>query len=202
MPSDVDHITDGFPHPTVMPITGVPTYESIAELNLQLNANAASVQSNLGDGLLGLLFLAISVAKYNTLSAVAFIAPVNPGTAAVIPAGATTAQISIRQRMHRDHLTLFCEYLATDKALKQQVIHLPKSIATSEGHMRHEPQGLRSTQPSVNPPKVTATKSKTREPRTRTNWVFMQPITVTPVRSTAIRLVVFQPLLAAATSTS
>jgi hypothetical protein len=46
---------DGFPHPTIAPITGVPNYESINALNLQLNANAASVQSNLGDGLLGLL---------------------------------------------------------------------------------------------------------------------------------------------------
>jgi hypothetical protein len=122
MPSDVEHITDGFPHPTVMPITGVPTYESLAELNLQLNANAASVQSNLGDGLLGLLFLTVSVAEYNTLSAVAFIAPVNPGATAVIPAGSTAAQIAVRQRTHRDNLALFREYLATDKALKQQVI--------------------------------------------------------------------------------
>jgi hypothetical protein len=43
-------IVDGFPHPNVAPIVGIPTNELIAELNLQLNANAATKQSNLGDG--------------------------------------------------------------------------------------------------------------------------------------------------------
>jgi hypothetical protein len=43
-------ILEGFPHPTITPVIGIPTYESIAEINLKLNANAASVHSNLGDG--------------------------------------------------------------------------------------------------------------------------------------------------------
>jgi hypothetical protein len=143
MPSDVDHIIDGFPHPTVMPITGVPTYETLAELNLQLNANAASVQSNLGDGRLGLLFLTVSVAEYNTLSAVAFIAPVNPGAAAVISVGSTAAQIAARQCRHRDAQALFREYRATDKALKQQVIDAvnPMHIRT----LRHRVTGFANT---------------------------------------------------------
>jgi hypothetical protein len=122
MPSDIDKIVDGFPHPTVIPITGVPTYEAIAELNLQLNANAASVQSNLGDGLLGLLFLTITPAEYNTLSAVQFIPPGNPGSTPVIPAGSTGPQISAVIRQHGLSANLFKEYLATDKALKQQII--------------------------------------------------------------------------------
>ena len=95
-----DHIVDAFPHPTIPVITGVPTYETIANLNLQLNVNTASVQSNLGDGLLGLLYLTISSAEYNTLSAVAFIVPVNPGTGPIIPAGATAALISSLMRQH------------------------------------------------------------------------------------------------------
>jgi hypothetical protein len=105
-----------------LPITGVPTYGSIAELNLQLNINAASVQSNLGDGLLGLLYLTISPAKYNTLSAVPFIPPANPGAAPVIPAGATGPQISAIIHQHGADLKLFKEYLAIDKMLIQQVI--------------------------------------------------------------------------------
>lgn len=90
MTISIDKIVDGFPHPNIAPIVGIPTYESIAELNLQLNANAASVQSNLGDGQLGLLALTVSPAVFNTLSAVAFVHPVNPGTNPVIPPGATT----------------------------------------------------------------------------------------------------------------
>jgi hypothetical protein len=35
-------ILEGFPHLTITPVIGIPTYESIAEINLKLNANAAS----------------------------------------------------------------------------------------------------------------------------------------------------------------
>jgi hypothetical protein len=123
MPTDVDKIVDGFLHPTVLPIIGVPTYETLAALNLQLNANAASVQSNLGNGQLGLLYLTVSPALYATLSATAFIPPANPGAVPVpLPAGATAAQITAGIRQHATELMLFREYLATDKALKQQVI--------------------------------------------------------------------------------
>jgi hypothetical protein len=74
MPTDIKKVVDGFPHQNISPIIGspiigVPTYESINALNLQLNANAASVQSNLDDGLLGLLYLTITPAKYNALAA-------------------------------------------------------------------------------------------------------------------------------------
>ena len=122
MPISADKIVDGFPHPTIAPIIGIPAYESIAELNLQLNANAASVQSNLGDGQLGLLALTVSPAVYNTLSAVAFQHPVNPGTSPIIPANATTSVTSAITRRFTTEAAIFKEYHATDNALKQQVI--------------------------------------------------------------------------------
>jgi hypothetical protein len=78
MPTDVKKVVDGFPHPAIAPIIGVPTYKSINALNLQLNANAASVQSNLGDGLLGLLYLTIPPDEYFALSASEFFLPKNP----------------------------------------------------------------------------------------------------------------------------
>jgi len=36
MTISMDKILDGFPHPIIAPIVGIPTYESIAKLNLQL----------------------------------------------------------------------------------------------------------------------------------------------------------------------
>jgi hypothetical protein len=78
MVAEMDPIAEVFPNPLLLPINGIPTYESIAELHIQLKANAASVQSNLGDGQLGLLPLTLPPEVYNTLSAVPFIAPVNP----------------------------------------------------------------------------------------------------------------------------
>jgi hypothetical protein len=128
MPTDIDKIVDGFPHPTITPIIGIPTYESIAELNLHLNANAASVQSNLGDGQLGLLALTVSPAIYNTLSAIAFIPPANPGTTPNIPPNTTAAVTATIVRQHNTDSILFREYRATDNALKQQVISCVNSM--------------------------------------------------------------------------
>jgi hypothetical protein len=123
MPNDIDKIVDGFPHPTIAPITGVPNYETLANLNLQLNANAASVQSNLGDGLLGLLYLTVTPTEYNTLSNVAFGPPDNPaGAIPEMGANATGAQIAAVVCEHNTRINMFKEYLATDKVLKQHVL--------------------------------------------------------------------------------
>ena len=89
MPSSIENIFDGFLFPMINPIVGTPDYKSIAEIHLKLNSNAASVQSNLGCGMLGLLFLTISTDVYATLSDVAFVPPVNPVPEPNIPAGAT-----------------------------------------------------------------------------------------------------------------
>ena len=59
MPSLIEKIVDGFPFPTIKAITGTPDYESIEDMHLKLNSNAASVQSNIGCGMLGLLFLTV-----------------------------------------------------------------------------------------------------------------------------------------------
>jgi hypothetical protein len=80
------------------------------------------VQSNLGDGQLGLLPLTVSPEVYNTLSAVPFIAPVNPGTTSNIPAGTTAAAASRLVRQFSYDTKIFREYNATDNALKQQII--------------------------------------------------------------------------------
>ena len=79
MPSSIKKIVEGFPFPTIDPIVRRPDYESIEDIHLKLNLNAASVQSNLGCGILGLLFLTVSPAVYVTLSTSAFVLPVNPG---------------------------------------------------------------------------------------------------------------------------
>ena len=94
MTSLIEKIVDGFPFPTIDPIIGTPDYESIADIHLKLNSNAASVQSNLGCGTIGLLFLTVLPAVYATLSATAFVPPVNPGPKSSIPTGSTGAVIA------------------------------------------------------------------------------------------------------------
>ena len=48
MPTAIDKIVDSFPLPMIPLTVGTPTYNTINEVNLKLNSNAASVQSNLG----------------------------------------------------------------------------------------------------------------------------------------------------------
>ena len=91
---DIDKIVEGFPHPTIKPIIGIPTYESISEMHIKLNSNAASVHSELGNGALGLLALTVTPTVYNTLAGVPFKPPENPGQTFLIPPGSTAAQSS------------------------------------------------------------------------------------------------------------
>ena len=80
MPTSIDKIVDGFPFPTIPPIVGTPTFNTIAEVNLKLNSNSSSIQSNLGCGTLGLLQLTVSPSIYNTLSVTPFVVPVKSGS--------------------------------------------------------------------------------------------------------------------------
>jgi hypothetical protein len=78
-------ITENFPHKTISPIVGQPTYEAIKELHMKLNENAVKVHSNLGNGLLGYLGITVTPAIYNTLSAQPFVSPPKPGASPVFP---------------------------------------------------------------------------------------------------------------------
>ena len=122
MPSDIDNIVATFPYPTVPTIEGLPTFSTIKALHLKLNANAASVQSNLGDGNQGLIYLTVSDAVYATLSDVEFIEPLNPGTTPVYAARATAAQISQTRTDFIENRKNFNQYNNTDKALKQLLL--------------------------------------------------------------------------------
>jgi hypothetical protein len=100
----------------------------LRNLQLALKANVAYLQSNLGNGLLGLLALTISTTIYNTLSDVAFLHTPNPGPTAIIEEGLTAAQITSVRQLHTEATGLFLEYTATDKALKQQLIGAINSL--------------------------------------------------------------------------
>ena len=122
MPSSIKKIVDGFPFPTIDPIIGTLDYESIADIHLKLNSNAASVQSNLGCGKLGLLFLTVSPAVYATLSTTTFVPPVNPGPEPIIPTGLTSAVIAELQYHHTEATKIFTKYENTDKALHRLLL--------------------------------------------------------------------------------
>lgn len=123
MPSDIEKIIETFPHKSINKIEGTPTFAILQDIQIQLNANAASVQSNLGDGLLGLLHLTVTPATYDTLSQVPFVVPVNPGPLPQFNARATSREVAAARAQHEENLRVFREYHNTDKALKSLLIN-------------------------------------------------------------------------------
>ena len=119
---DIDKIVEEFLHPTITPIIGIPTHETITEVHIKLNSNAASVHSELGNGALDLLSLTVKPVVYNTLAGVTFDAPLNPGQACNIPAESTGPQITALNAAHKIQIRILKEYLSVDKALKQQLL--------------------------------------------------------------------------------
>ena len=73
------NIVGYFPNSTIGLIIGIPTYKKLNYIHLKLNQNTSSVDSNLGDRLIGLLPLTVSAAVYNTLLTTPFVVPTNPG---------------------------------------------------------------------------------------------------------------------------
>ena len=57
MPLNADQILAVFPQPVLINIVGEPTLESITIQQSEQNENLASVKSNLGDGLTGLMVI-------------------------------------------------------------------------------------------------------------------------------------------------
>ena len=125
-----EKILESFPHPTIQPIVGKPNYESIAEVHLKLNANTASMRSNLGNGRLGHLFLTLQPEVFNALSTIEFVPPNNPGQNTVAPDGATGPQIAEARRMRQERHEDFKRYDQIDKALKSLLIE-----AEDEAHV-------------------------------------------------------------------
>ena len=120
--STAEKIVESFPYPTILPIIGQPTHETIAEVHSKLNANAASVHSHRGNGQLGVLYLTLNPEVCNTLSNVLFELPVNPGQHPNIPEGSTDPQAASVRKEHEERFNEFLTYDQTDKALKSLLI--------------------------------------------------------------------------------
>ena len=95
---------------------------------MKLNSNTVSVQSNLGCGTLGLLYLTVSPNVYATLYGTAFVVPVKSGAATVIPNGSTGPQIADFQYTFQAATALFNEYDRTNKALRQLLLSAVEEI--------------------------------------------------------------------------
>jgi hypothetical protein len=129
-PSNAD-IIGAFPNPTINPIIGLLTYDSISAVHLQLNQNATSADSHLGDGTTGLLPLSVSTAVYNTISNELFEVPTNPGPNPIVQPTGTGHQIKETYRVHSENARIWREFQATDKSLKELLLGAVSDIYAS-----------------------------------------------------------------------
>ena len=92
MPLNADQLLAVFPHLVLTKIIGEPNLSSITLQQSDHNGNLASIKSNLGDGLTGLIVLSMKPDIFKTIHPDAFEIPINPGPApdpAVIAAAST-----------------------------------------------------------------------------------------------------------------
>ena len=143
MPTSIEKIVDGFPFPTIDPIVGTPDDESIIDIHLKLNSNTTSVQSNIGCGMLGLLFLTVLLAVYATLSTIVFVPPVNPGPEPNIHTGTTGAAIADLWYHHSEATKIFTEYKNTNKALHHHMLASTDELYVQ--YLRHKYISYRKT---------------------------------------------------------
>ena len=104
------------------PTIGISSYESVVEVHIKLNSNAASVHSELGNDTLGIFVLTVAPAVYYNLAGIPFITPLKPGQIFVIPLGSTGPTLTALDAAHKIQGHIWKEYLAVDKALKQQLL--------------------------------------------------------------------------------
>ena len=140
--SPINYKDTFFEYPDVIKIHGQPTPETLIQLKKELKANAASVPSNLSDGLNGHLGTVLNPPSYALVSNVPFVAPVHPGTL-VIPPGTTGPMATVMKEAHRERLRVFREVQGVDRALKQQITKAvsPKYLTAIRNRVSNSLQG-------------------------------------------------------------
>ena len=119
--TDSDSIKANFPYPIIPREPGLPDFKKINEVHTKGKANCASVPSTLGGGAHGLLGLGLTPATYLQLTGHAFAWPHNPGLLPQNVIG-TSAQMAEIVRRHKEELRVYRQVIATDLALKSQVL--------------------------------------------------------------------------------
>ena len=122
MVASINKIIEAVSQSSIPPVIGQTTYYSIHKIHQYLSSNTAFIQSNLGCGTLGFIYLTLSPIIYATLSATLFVPPPNPGATTTIPSTLTAAQTSYIRQAHTESQEVFNKDDNTDKSLKNLLI--------------------------------------------------------------------------------
>lgn len=124
MTGEADYLLT-FPIPVLTPfatLTTPPTFQTLQNLQKELNANAQSVHSDLGGGNRGHLTLTVATIIYDALlNVIPFVVPPAPAPLPDMSAN-TQYQINAAVRKLADDTQAFKKYHNTDKALRKQLI--------------------------------------------------------------------------------
>ena len=118
MPLNADQLLAVFPHPVLTKIIGEPNLASITLQQSEHNGNLASIKSNLGDGLTGLMVLSMKPDIFKTIHPDAFEIPTNPGPApdpAVITAASTATKIADIYKSYALESAIYAEYVTAER---------------------------------------------------------------------------------------
>ena len=121
MASNIDYRSNYFEHATLTKIHGEPTYDTLQRLHNELKSNATAVPTTLGGGAHGHLGLVVSPARYALVSNVPYVRPPPPGML-ILPPNVTDQVAMIHRDNHAEHVRVFREVTAVEKALLQQIV--------------------------------------------------------------------------------
>ena len=101
---------------------GVVDYKIIRKIHRKIQANASTIQSELGGGQNGLLGLEMQPATYQTIIGQAFQRPVHPSQAAPVPTNTDAAEISGYIQIHAAQVDLWRQMVNAEDIPKQQLL--------------------------------------------------------------------------------
>ena len=118
MPLNSDQLLAVFLYPVLTKIIGEPNLASITLQQSKHNRNLASIKSNLGDGLTGLMVLSMKPDIFKTIHPDAFEIPKNPGPApdpAVIAEASTATKIADIYKAYALESAIYAEYVTAER---------------------------------------------------------------------------------------
>ena len=143
MPLNADQLLAVFPHPVLTKIVGEPNLASITLQQSEHDGNLASIKSNLGGGLTGLMVLSMKPDIFKSIHPYTFAIPTNPGPAPdpdVIAAASTATNIADIYKAYALESTIYSEFVTAERISMK--LALSDSIR-DECHRSEERRGTR-----------------------------------------------------------
>ena len=117
----VDYQSSYFKYKTPTPIRGVPTYTALKRLKTELQANASSIETDIGGGNHGYLALVLTDEEYNSIpNTEPFVLPTYPALL-VIPPTATAIEAMQMKEEYNDGRRRYLECKNYEKALLRYI---------------------------------------------------------------------------------